>query len=285
MHYVGKFDETTLAAHPTYENHSQGYTETALVDNALGSLHTGLSISQLAGQGTLAPHVHSYEEGFYVLDGQVLVRIGDKAHLLGPGDYGVIKVGTTHGWRNVGSEQARWLQMAAPQPKSGGGDTFFLNGGEIPTQAEKFDPGDAQGSLLGHFDLGQVSKMGERETVAGLEGVFLNWIIDEKFGARHHRMAFIEYQPGVGIGLHDHTFEESYFILSGEIEAILDGQQYLARPGDVLWTGVGCTHSFQNKSDRPVCWLETFSPQPPAENAFRFAAEWEKRAAELASSN
>jgi hypothetical protein len=30
-------------------------------------------------------------------------------------------------------------------------------------------------------------------------------MIDEDFGARHHRLLFIEYQPGVGIGLHDHT--------------------------------------------------------------------------------
>ena len=45
----------------------------------------------------------------------------------------------------------------------------------------------------------------------------------------------IEYQPGVSIGPHDHTFEEAYFILSGEVEAILDGERYLAKAGDVLW--------------------------------------------------
>jgi len=38
-----------------------------------------------------------------------------------------------------------------------------------------------------------------------------------------------------------------------------------------------------NKSAKPVRWIETFSPQPPAENAFRFMAEWEKRAAEIES--
>lgn len=80
---------------------------------------------------------------------------------------------------------------------------------------------------------------------------------------------------------HDLTFEESYFVLSGEIEGVLDGEPYLAKAGDVLWTGVGCVHSFKNKSDAPVRWNETFSPQPPAENQFRFMAEWEKRAVEI----
>jgi hypothetical protein len=30
-----------------------------------------------------------------------------------------------------------------------------------------------------------------------------------------------------------------------------------------------------------VRWLETFAAQPPAENVFRFMAEWEQRAKDL----
>ena len=116
---------------------------------------------------------------------------------------------------------------------------------------------------------------------AGLKGVFLKWLIDEKFGAIHHRLLFIEYLPGVGIDLHDHTYEEAYFILSGEVEAILDGTRYLASAGDVLWTSTGCTHAFKNTGTEPVRWLETFSPQPPRENVFRFFSEWDQKAKEL----
>jgi hypothetical protein len=56
--------------------------------------------------------------------------------------------------------------------------------------------------MLGHFDMSQIPPIAERQDVMkGLEGVFLNRLIDSKFGASHHRMAFIEYQPGVGIDL------------------------------------------------------------------------------------
>ena len=106
-------------------------------------------------------------------------------------------------------------------------------------------------------------------------------MIDENFGSIHHRMLFIEYQPGVSIGLHDHTFEEAYFLLSGEVQGVLEGQTYLAKPGDVLWTSVGCVHSFANIGSTPVRWLETFAPIPPKEDVFRFMANWEKRAKEL----
>lgn len=283
MHHFGKFDSAALAPHPTYDTQSQGYTHAALIDHATQSVHTGLSVNELAAGGTLSLHVHSYEEGFYVLDGQGVVRINDRSYLLGPGDYGAIKVGTPHGWRNVGRTPIRWLQMAAPQPKPYGKerDTFFVKNGSIPSNAGRLDLNGLEGSLLGHFDVSQIPGEEGRIAAGGLKGVFLKWLIDEHFGARHHRLLFIEYQPGVSIGLHDHTFEEGYFILSGEVQATMDGRQYRAKAGDVAWTGVGCVHAFANVGTAPVRWLETFAPQPPAENVFRFMAEWDQKAKEL----
>jgi quercetin dioxygenase-like cupin family protein len=178
--------------------------------------------------------------------------------------------------------------MAAPQPKPVGKerDTFFVKNGfskDAPiASAKPLAESDLKGNLLSHFDVGQIPSPEQRAAaVVGSPGVFLKWMVDEQFGARHHRMLFIEYQPGANIPLHDHTFEEAYFILSGEVQATLDGERYLAKAGDVLWTGVGCVHSFANVGSEPVRWLETFSPQPPAENVFRFMAEWEKKAKEI----
>jgi quercetin dioxygenase-like cupin family protein len=200
------------------------------------------------------------------------------------GDYGAVKVGTPHAWRNSGPEPVRWLQMSAPQPKPAGTerDTFFAADLSIPLEGVPLDPANPGGHILGHFDASQVPPPAERQAAGpGLEGVFLKWLIDENVGAAHHRLLFIEYQPGVGIALHDHTFEEAYFILSGEVEGTLDGRTYRAGPGDVLWTGVGCVHAFKNVSREPVRWLETFAPQPPRENVFRFMADWERRGNEL----
>ena len=283
MHHFGRFDEKALAAHPTFEGHSRGHTTAPLINRATGSVHTGLSIDQLAPGGTVDPHVHSFEEGIYILAGEPILAIGSETYRLRRGDYAAIKVGTPHAWR-AGDVPVRWLQMAAPQPKPAGAerDTFFLKDRTVPVEARPLDPNDRGGNLLGHFDASQIPPVGERtNVVAGLEGVFLKWMIDEDFGARHHRLLFIEYQPGVGIGLHDHTFEEAYFILEGHVQAVLDGTVYDLTPGDVVWTGVGCVHSFKNVSATPVRWLETFAPQPPKENVFRFMAEWEATAREL----
>jgi quercetin dioxygenase-like cupin family protein len=284
MHHVATFNERALPSNPVYAGHGQGYTQAPLVDHTSGSVHTGLSIAELAAGGILAPHVHSYEESFYLLSGQVVLGVADQSYRLGPGDYGCLKVGTLHGWRTVGSSPARWLQMAAPQPKPPGAerDTFFKKQGGVPADAAPLDLNDLKGNLLSHFDVSQIPSGEEGRIVSGgLKGVFLKWLVDEAFGAVHHRLLFIEYLPGVGIGPHDHTYEEAYFILSGEVEAVLDGTRYLAKAGDVLWTGTGCVHAFKNISTQPVRWLETFSPQPPRENVFRFMAEWEQKSKEL----
>jgi quercetin dioxygenase-like cupin family protein len=284
MHLFSSFDPAALDRHPVFEGHAEGYVHTSLVAREQGSVHTGLSIDELAPGGRIDPHVHSFEESFYVLSGEALVMINGSAYRIAAGDYAVVKVGTSHAWRAVGTTPVRWLQMAAPQPKPIGAerDTFFAKDRSFPTTAPRLDLQDLKGNLLSHFDAGQIPPPGQRPpALTGLEGVFLKWLIDEDFGARHHRLLFIEYQPGVRLGLHDHTFEEAYFILSGEVEGTLDGKTYIGKPGDVFWTGVGCVHGFANVGSRPVTWLETFAPQPPKENVFRFMAEWEKRAKEL----
>jgi quercetin dioxygenase-like cupin family protein len=290
MHHVGRFLDSDLVSPPLYRGHSEGYRQAELVNRATGSAHTGLSMNELAPGGSIDPHVHAFETGVYILSGEAILTINGTPYHLVPGDYAAMKVGTAHAWRAAGATPVRWVRMAAPQPKPAGAerDTFFhkdrhlwgppSGGPAVP----RLDLNDTKGNLLGHFDASQIPPPAERTgAVAGLEGVFLKWLIDEGFGAIHHRLLFIEYQPGVSIALHDHTFEEAYFILSGEVQGTLDGQTYTARPGDVLWTGVGCVHTFVNVSDQPVRWLETFAPQPPRENVFRFMAEWDKKAHEL----
>jgi uncharacterized cupin superfamily protein len=284
MHFHGKSSDIALTAPPVYAGHSQGYTQSSLIDHATGSVHTGLSLNQLAPSGTVASHLHSFEEGFYILEGEAVLSVAGRSWRLVPGDFGAFKVGTLHAWSNSGEQPVRWLQVAAPQPKPHGAerDTFFPKQKQMEFPARPLDENDLNGALLGHFDAGQIPQPGPaRDALPGAKGVFLKWLNDEKSGTRHHRLLFIEYLPGSNIPLHDHTFEESYFLLSGEIEAVLDGKRYLARQGDVLWTGVGCVHTFANVSNAPVRWLETFAPQPPAENVFRFVAEWEQRAKDL----
>ncbi len=101
-------------------------------------------------------------------------------------------------------------------------------------------------------------------------GVAIKMFVDRSFGAIHQSLFFIQYSPGAKIDPHDHAFEESYFILSGRVQAVADGNAYDLGPGDTIWTSVGCIHSFENVGTYPVRWIETQAPLPPAKEVFRF---------------
>ena len=102
MHYYGRFDDAALRSAPLFEGHATGYRQADLVTRATGSMHTGLSVAELAPGGVLESHLHAFEESFYVLAGEAVVSIDGAAFRLGPGDYGAVKVGTPHAWRAAG---------------------------------------------------------------------------------------------------------------------------------------------------------------------------------------
>jgi quercetin dioxygenase-like cupin family protein len=106
-------------------------------------------------------------------------------------------------------------------------------------------------------------------------GIAVKMLVDHRLSAALATMFMVEYQPGGAAHLHDHPLEEAYYILQGEVEAIADGQTYILREGDVLWTGVGSIHAFFNRTNTTVRWLETQSPQPPARHSYRFNRDWD----------
>ena len=61
------------------------------------------------------PHVHSREEeGFYVLEGEITILVGDKRLVAGPGMFANMPVGSLHSFKNETDRQARMLISVAP---------------------------------------------------------------------------------------------------------------------------------------------------------------------------
>ena len=275
MHFVSKIDPSFAKTPQLYEQNSSGFRRATYVDRVMGSVHMGTSICYLDARGVLQPHLHSFEESFYILEGSPIVQIGEQTYQLGPGNFGLISTGVWHAFRNAGNQPARWLEMQAPQPRAMdyGRDTFFI-GGEASEGAKAPENGISQ---LGHFDESQLPKPGSPSEMEGFNpttGIAIKMFVDRSFGAIHQSLFLIQYMPGARIDLHDHTFEESYFIVSGRVKATADGETYDLGTGDVIWTSVGCIHSFENVGDEPVRWIETQAPLPPAKEVFRFEKDW-----------
>lgn len=272
MHHVSRIEEAAAQTPKLYERHSAGFRRATYVDRATGSVHMGVGICYLDPGGAIQRHLHSFEESFYVLGGNLGVQIADQSFGLSGGNFGLIRTGMPHAWHNASPQRAYWLEMQAPQPRSieYGRDTFFGNGGvaESPDGIEK---------MIGRFDEAQLPHPGGPSQMEGFNpttGVAIKMFVDRSFGAIHQSLFLIQYMPGAKIDTHDHTFEESYFIVSGRVRATADGKTYDLGPGDVIWTGVGCIHSFANIGSEPVRWIETQAPLPPAKEVFRFERDW-----------
>lgn len=281
MHRVSSVKEASAETPRSYEKHSSGFRRATYVDHTSGSVHMGVGICYLDSGGAIRPHTHSLEESFYILGGNPILEIEKQSHPLRPGHFGLISTGRQHAWRNVPDGQARWLEMQAPQPRAAdyGRDTFF---GNAEVAAQPMDPPKAvepAQPMLGHFDEAALPRPGSPSQMEGFNpttGVAIKMFVDRSFGAIHQSLFLIQYAPGAKIDAHDHTFEESYFIVSGRVRAVADGQTYDLGPGDVIWTSVGCIHSFANIGTEPVRWIETQAPLPPAKEVFRFERDWER---------
>ena len=297
MHYV--LQKEHIRPVPEWPGRAEAFSRFSLVDQSLGSVHMGLGLCALGAGGRIDTHVQSFEESFYVLEGEPTLVLDGRAVTLLPGACGLIPVGVPHAWLAAAKGTARWIDMHAPQPRPAGAeqDVFFLG---PPADAERSaldirDPRSRHFFRMVDADI-QVDKLkigarADAPTVSAsmatallaYSGIAVKMLVDQRLDAQMHTMFMVEYQPGGVAHMHDHPFEESYYILEGEVEAVGDGKRYTLRSGDIFWTGVGCVHAFYNTSGGTVRWLETQSPQPPARHSYRFSRDWEYLKEKLAA--
>lgn len=283
---------------PALPGRSAGLTRAALIGGHTGSTHTGLTLIELA-DGHVDTHLHSFETSFYVLSGEPAVYLDGRGVRLKPGACGAIPVGVPHAWR-VG-ETARWIEMASPRPRGEGQppDTFFL--GPAPTaEPEPLDVRDPRNRnlfLLGESDMNvDLLKRGASVDAPAVSasmataalaysGITVKMLVDKRLDAQLQTMFMVHYEPGAVAHPHDHPFEESYYMLEGEVDVVADSDRYTLRPGDVFWTGTGCIHAFYETRGGTVLWLETSAPGPPDRHSYRFERDWEYLAERLSGSD
>jgi quercetin dioxygenase-like cupin family protein len=279
-------EEIQLA--PVLPDRSRGLTRAVLIGGATGSTHTGLMLVALE-DGHVDTHLHSFETGFYVLAGEPVLYLDGCGVQLEPEACGAIPVGVPHAWRSEG--HSRWIEMASPRPRGPDQppDTFFL--GPAPADpAAELDLRDPRNRNVFHLSAADMDVERLRHgsnpaaptvsasmaTAALLySGITVKMLVDKRLDAQLHTMFMVGYQPGAVAHPHDHPFEESYYMLEGEVDVVADGDRHTLRPDDVFWTGVGCIHAFYETRGGTVRWLETSAPGPPDRHSYRFERDWD----------
>ena len=62
----------------------------------------------------------------------------------------------------------------------------------------------------------------------------------------------VKFSPGKGPKKHRHPYEETFIILEGEIEAIVDGETKSLRESSIVIIPAGTWHEFTNRSEIQV---------------------------------
>ena len=106
---------------------------------------------------------------------------------------------------------------------------------------------------------------------AALEGHvdgFRRWtIVDEQAGAVSTGFGIGEMDPGGRIDWHVHSYEESLYVLDGEVVLSTTEAAVLLRPGDYALVPLGQAHALANRSSGPARWATMSAPQPRPDHA------------------
>jgi quercetin dioxygenase-like cupin family protein len=293
VHKLIRRDEIDLQPLPSGQN--PGLRTELVLGEHTGTTHTGIRLVELDA-GHVGLHLHSFESTFYILSGTPELYLDERWVRLRPGACGAIPVGVEHAWRD--HDHSRWLEMMSPRPRPDNQppDTFFL--GAAPNgdagALDLRDPRNRNLFLLRDEDMNrehlkQGAAVDEPAVSASMataalaySGITVKMLVDKRLDAHLQTMFMVDYEPGAVVHPHDHPFEESYYMLEGEIDAVADGERYTLRPGDLFWTGVGCLHAFYETQGKRVRWLETSAPGPPDRHSYRFERDWQYLAARLA---
>lgn len=285
VHIVKKVADLRLETPPEFETRSTGYTGHNVVDEPSGSTQMGLRIARLESGGSVATHVHSFEESLYVVDGALTLDTPEGSFEMVTGDYAILPVGTTHAFRNVSPAAVGFAEMKAPLPRERFGYDTQFPPAIASTDPARVDVRDPRNRFFGHIDPENMDPAQQTQDRLALSasmrtallvysGISVKMMVDSDLGADLSTMFMVQYEQGGFAGAHDHPLEEAYLILDGEVEAVFDGETYHLEPGDIAWAGVGCVHEFKNIGDGIVRWLETQAPMPPPRHSYRFARDW-----------
>jgi uncharacterized cupin superfamily protein len=100
-------------------------------------------------------HFHSkIEEQFYVVDGELELRAGDRLIVGRPGAFVAVPAGTAHAFANRSAQPARMLLVVSPP----GHERYFAELAEILARPDAPDP-DEIAALRARFDTTQVSPL------------------------------------------------------------------------------------------------------------------------------
>ena len=206
------------------------------------------------GQDGPRRHIHRHHaDAFYVVEGQLGITLDEEQLTLDPGGFILIPPEVIHTFANPGPEPGRYLNLHAP----GMGFDEYLRrrledfdqeydvppgSGRPTSEAILLAPGEGEQLALGPSQA--ALKAGASDGIGSL-GI-LETTVAPGF-------------PGPVLHFHE-AMVDSFFVLDGTLTLRLGGRTVEAGPGSYALVPPGTPHTFSNRSDEPVRFLNVMAP-------------------------
>jgi mannose-6-phosphate isomerase-like protein (cupin superfamily) len=201
------------------------------------------------GEHGADPHVHrEHSDGFYVLDGQITVRLGPEQEpvVATAGTLVLIPAGVVHSFGNDGPGEARFLNIHAPD----GGFARYLRTREPFDSFEPPDDGGrpAANAIVTPPDGGERFQREDRAIT----------ILGELPEISVFRLEVEPEWPGIDTH-HHHDQVDTFFVLEGEAGLVRGDEVVQAAAGSFYAAVPGTRHGVQNPGGR-IVFLNVHGP-------------------------
>jgi quercetin dioxygenase-like cupin family protein len=211
--------------------------------------HARYSVSeQVAG-----PHVHhEHTDAFYVLEGELTFEIGRERRTITVSRGGFIAAPpqVAHSFRNDGERPARWLTVHAHD----GGFAAFMRGARDGIEVEwDISTVPADGGLPARK---AIFSAGDQRPEGGNQLCRLKCALPDMCVVEWHL-----HGPHLTLPLHDQDRRiDSFFVIEGELEAMLAGTTHTVGPGTLISVPRGGQHTLNYRGPKRARMLSLHTP-------------------------
>jgi mannose-6-phosphate isomerase-like protein (cupin superfamily) len=197
--------------------------------------------------GAAAPprHVHPVDQLYYVVMGEMQVRLGTEQFVAGAGSLVYIPAGTPHHNWNEGDVDEFHFEVLAPAP---------LPSQTVMTPTDETDAG-------GRPYL--VRRLADADVEEPIPGFAMQRLLRRADGSEHMSLYVGSVNPGAGgPGTHVHAFDQFYFVLEGTMTVEVGLERFTADPHTLVVLPAGVPHRQFNEGDETERHLTLLAPEP-----------------------
>lgn len=195
-------------------------------------------------------HTHTSDQIYFVLEGEISIRLGSEVCTAKKNSVIVIPAGVPHHNWNAGSADEVHLEIIAP-----GGLSMRR------PLTESTSSTDARG--LPYF----IAKADETKFSA-VDRMSSDRLVTRERGSQHVHIYLANVPPGVGgPSLHVHQFDQFYFVVEGELNVQVGLDHFVVPPNHLVVLPAGVPHRQWNEGTVPERHVAILAPAPERPNS------------------